>query len=319
MDIVELISIPKPNYKILANGQDITTTLKNNSASIELQDETNEEADQLTITVAGAITRPQADDTLELWMGYGITLVYFGAFVVQETTKEDDYTLRISATGVNFSSQFKVKREITYEKVTIKNICAQIAKRHDLDLKCDFEDITIKSVAQDKESDLHFLNRIAKEYNAIFNIKNKTLIFFRRLKDGVVNSELPTYIIEKRNTQNLSITHSKKALYNSCKCCWHCTKDNKKKEVIVGDGDPCIVEYGQYKDEAEAASKATALLDKTKGCHVGGSFTITGGVMFAGGVAKLVGTVDDDGDYNIKRINHTMDDGGWVMWVEIGR
>ncbi|DAB40817.1 MAG TPA: phage tail protein [Sulfurovum sp. UBA12169] len=319
--MVELFGIPKkPTYKILANGTDITATLQNNSASISLEDEANEEADQLCITVEGAIARPQADDTLELWMGYGLTLVYFGSFVVQETTKDDDYTLTVKATGVNFSSALKVKREITYEKVTIKDICTQIAKRHDLKLKCDYDDITIKSLSQDKESDIHFLNRVAGEYNAIFNIKNRTLIFLHRIKDGKASNELPRYMVHKNDVHNLTITHSKKALYNSCKCCWHCTIDNIKKEVIVGDGDPSIVHYGQFKDEAEAAAKATALLEKTKGCHVGGSFEIDGAVMYAGGVVELVGTVDDDGEYSIKRISHTIDSSnGWVTWAEITR
>ena len=313
--------VKTPNYMILANGVDITATLQSNSASISLQDEANEEADQLTIEVAGAIARPQDDDVLELWMGYGLGLVYFGSFVVQETTKVDDYKLIISATGVNFSSELKIKRDVTYEKVSVKDICSQIASRHGLELKSDFEDITVQSLAQSSESDLHFLNRLAKEYNAIFNIKNKTLIFTHKFKDGKANADLPQYVVLKRDIHpgTLSITHSKKALYLSCKCCWHCTKDNKTKEVFVGSGEPCLVWRGQYKNEAEAKVKATALLEKTKGCHVGGCFTMDGRAMFAGGVMMLVGTLDDDGEFNIKSVSHSMDSSGWVIDVEIGR
>lgn len=312
-------TLKTPSYKVLANGIDVTATLQENTSSIQLIDEANEEADQLTITVAGAIARPNADDVLQLWMGYGVQLIYFGSFVVQETTKTDDYALSISATGVNFSSELKLKRSITYENITLKDICSQVAKRHDLKLKSDYEDITVKSLAQDKESDIHFLNRLAKEYNAIFNIKNDTLIFMHRIKDGEINPDLPRYTLHKDNLANLSITHSKKALYNSCKCCWHCTLDNVKKEVIVGDGEPCIVEYGQFKDEEEAKVRATALLEKTKGCYVSGSFSKEGAAIYAGGVVSLIGTIDDDGEYNIKTVSHTMDGGGWVTDVEIGR
>jgi phage protein D len=313
--------VKKPVFLVVVNGKDITPTLLENDASISLTDEANEEADQLTITVVGAIKRPQSDDVLELWMGYDDKLVNFGTFVVQETTKTDDFMLSISATGVNFSNALKMIHNITYENVTVKEICTQVAERHGLQLHSDYDDVMVVSLAQSNESDIHFMNRMAKEYNAIFNIKKETLVFMHKYLDHKPSPTLPRYIIFKREVHqgSLSVKHTKKPLYTSCKCTWHDTKENVMLEVVAGEGEPCLNHRGQFKDEAEALNKANALLDKSKACNVGVSLGMEGRAMFAGGIVNLEGTLEDDGEFAIKTISHTMDSNGWSMGIEMSR
>lgn len=311
--------VRKPVFMIMANGVDVTAAISKNLISLTLSDVANEQADELNIKVSGKIARPKYEDELKLYLGYDDQFVFMGSFQVQTTIREKNHSLSICATGVNFSNELKEKRDLTYEKISIKQICSQIADRGGLKLKSDFDEVYVVSQAQSNESDLHFLNRLAKEYNAIFNIKNDTLIFTKKIKEEKKNSDLPGYTINADDCENFSIKHSNKTLYGSCKSTWHCTKENKTKTVIVGNGKPCLLNKGNYKTAAEAKDKAAAKLQKANQGLVTGSLSKEGEAIFAGGKLNLVNTLEDDGEYQIKSVDHTLNESGWMINLEFER
>ena len=313
------MGVKYPAYKILANDTDVTLKLQKELISLTFKDEANEKADELTIEVGGEYARPKYEDELKLYLGYGDVLTFCGLFTVQTSNRTDNNVLSISATGVNFGTELKEKRDISYEKVSIKDICSQIANRGELKLKSDFDDIYIVSLAQSGESDLHFLNRLAKECNAIFNIKNGTLIFTKKIKDDKKSEELPSYTISQINTSSISIQHSNKTLYKSCKSTYHDTKNNKAVEVIAGSGKPCLINKGSFANEAEAMIKAKAKLQKANQGLISGSLSLEGEVIFAGGKLVLIDTLQDDGEYQIKSVSHTFDVNGWVTSLDFER
>ena len=308
-----------PNFKLLANDKDVTEQMKKELQSITFKDETNEQADELIIKVGGEFAGPKYEDELKLYLGYGTDLVYCGLFVVQTTTRENNNTLSISATGVNFSFVLKEKRDVTYEKISIKGICSQIANRNVLKLKSDFDDVYLLSIAQSSESDLHFLNRLAIDYNAIFNIKNGTLIFTHKIKENKKNEDLPSYTISADEIESITIKHSNKTLYKSCKSIWHDTKENKTKEIIVGVGEPVLINKGNFKNAAEAKLKAQAKLERAVQGLVTGNLSLEGEVIFAGGKLNLVDTLEDDGEYQIKSVNHNFTPSSWKINSEFER
>ena len=311
--------VKTPNFKLLANDKDVTAELQKEIISISFKDEANEQADELTIKVSGEFVRPNYEDELKLYLGYGTDLSYCGLFVVQTTTRESNDTLSISATGVNFSNVLKEKRDITYEKISIKGICSQIADRNVLKLKSDFDDVSILSIAQSSESDLHFLNRLAADYNAIFNIKNGTLIFTHKIKENKKNEDLPAYTLSADEVSSISIKHSNKTLYKSCKSIWHDTQENTTKEIIVGAGEPVLINKGNFKNAAEAKLKAQAKLERAVQGLVTGSLSTAGEIIFAGGILNLEDTLEDDGEYQIKSVNHNFSSNGWQINLEFER
>ena len=311
--------VKTPTFKILANDKDVSTKLKKELISITFKDEVNNKADELTIKVGGEFARPLYEDDLKLFLGYDDNLTYCGSFSIQTSVRSNNNILSISATGVNFSSSLKEKRDITYEKITIKEICKQIADRNALKLKSDFDNFCIQSIAQSNESDLHFLNRLARDYNAIFNIKNETFVFTHKIKDNQKNKELPTYTISCNEVENISIKHSNKTLYKSCKSIWHDTKENKAKFITVGTGKPILINKGNFKDDADAQLKAKAKLERANQGLISGSLSTDGEVIFAGGKLNLIDTLEDDGEYQIKSVNHSFSASGWKMTIEFER
>lgn len=311
--------VRKPAFILEANGNDVTAAIQKNLISLSFHDEVNEKADELNIKVVGKFERPAYKDQLKLYLGYDDEFTYMGSFLVQTTTRDKAHVLSISATGVNFSNSLKVKRELTYEKISIKDICKQIADRNGLKLNSDFDEVFIVSQAQSNESDLHFLNRLAKEYNAIFNIKNDTLIFTQKIKDEKKNDDLPGYTINANNCESYSIKHSNKTLYKSCKSTWHDTKENKTQSITVGSGEPVLMNKGNFKNAAEAKAKAAAKLQRANQGLVSGSLSMEGVAIFAGGKLNLVNTLEDDGEYQIKTVEHTFDQNGWMININFER
>jgi len=304
-----------PIFKIEANGKDITASLQRDLSSISFSDEDGNQSDAITLKVAGAFQRPNYQDEIKLWLGYEeSTLFYCGLFKVQ-STERDSYSLTINATGADFSSSLKQKREASYEKISLKDVAQIVATRHSLELKSDLDDIYLQHLAQTDESDLHLLKRLSHDNNCIFSIKNNRLIFLKRIKENMVSDKLPLFEIDASECE-YSIKHSDKTIYGSCEVSWHNTKENKTESVTVGSGSPVLKIKGNFKTSAEAQKRAEAKLQSANRGTKSGSLSIHGKELYAGGRLQLKGAKEDSGEYSIKSVNHTFDS-GWKMSIEI--
>jgi hypothetical protein len=314
-----------PSFMIKINGIDKTANVIKNFISLNITDNANNESDQLSLEIGGRFKRPNYKDEIKVYLGtkdlvtLKDNLTFIGLFRVEDTTKT--FTgLSITATGVNFSDNFKVKRSITYEKLSIKDMVNQVAQRHSLKVKSDFDDIYITSQTQTSESDMNFLNRLAKEFNAIFNMKNDTLYFMKKIKENKKSDALPTYIIDLNEClPSPSIKHSNQTLYNSCEVSWHDTKENKTftKIVPINGGEPILKLNGSFQNEAEAIEKAKAKLQKANQGLVTGGLSKMGEIVFAGGTLKLKNNLDDDNEeYQITKTQYSVNkNGGWTTNV----
>lgn len=305
-----------PVFKIEANGKEVTEQLRADLSSISFRDEDGNQSDEITIEVAGDFKRPKYEDELKLWLGYEeSTLFYCGVFLVQ-TTERDSSSLTITATGADFSQALKVKRDMSYEKLSLKSIAQMVADRHGLKIKSDFEDMEVQHISQTNESDLHFMKRMAEDYGGLFSIKNNTLVFMKKGTVDKRSDALPVFEIDRSECSSISIKHANKTLYGSCTASWHDTKENKTMSITVGKGDPVLKLDGQFKIPAEAKAKAEAKLDRANRGTKSGSITMYGKEIYAGGILKLSGAGEDDGEYSIKSVNHSAGN-GWSMSIEI--
>lgn len=313
--------VKKPLFLLLANDKDVTDQLQKYVTSISFTDNAGTDSDNISISINGGnFKRPSTNDELKLYFGYkGQSFFFAGTFKVQKTTRRRNKSLTIVATGVDFSIELNQDKSATFQSLSLKDICSNIAKAHNLKLKSDFDDCHIKNVLQTNESDLEFLERLAKDYNALFSIKNGTLIFIKNNKHNSINKDLPLFKIDVSNVENLSILHTNRVFYRSCVAKWHDTKINQPKSVIAGEDKPVINITGAYKDEAEALLKAEAKLSLVNKGIISGSFDDDGTEIYAGGNIELINTIngEDDGIYSIKSVKHKFSPtGGWTVGVE---
>ena len=308
----------KPRFKVVVNGKDITETINQNASKISFHDEDGTSSDDIRLSVEGSFRRPAYGDEIKLWIGDENAMMFCGTFAVQNPKTINGSRLEISATAVDFSSGAKVKRNKSYENLSIKQVVTQIAKKQELKVECDYDDLYVVHIEQSNESDLHFLKRLASDYNALFAIKNNTLIFKQKVKGDKKSPALPRYSLKITDKSTYDIENTNKQKYNSCTASWHDTKENKQKSVTVGDGEPVKHIKGSYQNEADAKSKAQAALQKASSQTKIGNISCAGFVCYAGGVLNLSGTLEDDGEYHIKSVNHDIDTTqGWKISIEI--
>ena len=302
-----------PDFKIEVNGKDVTTTVKKHLASLTLTDEAGDATDELVLTFDNLFARPSYQDEIRVWLGYEESgLYYCGAYLVQ-TTEKTQNSLRVRATSTNFAIDLKKKHTRSFENITLCDLVKKIAAENKLKSRCDFKDVFFKHLAQTNESDLHLLTRIAKMYHATFNIKNGMLIFLKR--SGKKGS-LPLFTIARDEVESYTIKYANKTLYKSVKAVWHNTKENRKEEVLYKSGKPQYILRGQFKSKEEALKRAEGIFNRLNAGIVSGFLTLAGRNIVAGGRLKLIGFGEDDGEYSIKRVVHTMDSSGYRVRVE---
>ena len=126
----------KPRFKVVVNGKDITETINQNASRISFHDEDGTSSDDIRLSVEGSFRRPAYGDEIKLWIGDENAMMFCGTFAVQNSkvSVSNGSKIEISATGVDFSSGTKVKRNKSYENISIKQVVTQIAKKQELNV-----------------------------------------------------------------------------------------------------------------------------------------------------------------------------------------
>lgn len=284
-------------YKITVNGDDITSQIMPYLKAITLTDYDKDQADELTMELTAKFKRPNYGDEIKVYLGRNREeiLRFMGCFFVQSTTIRNNNTLTINATGVDFGGSLKERRNQSYESSLI-SVLMVIAERNGLQLKSDTDHQGFYE--QSNESDMAFLNRLAKAQNMIFNIKNNTLYY---MKEKVAT---PTVALELNDCISSTITHSNTTHYKSCCASYHDTKQNQTITVKTGDETPQLNIQGKYLNQQEAIDAAISSLERANKGQVEGSLTTHGLAIFAGSTLTL-----SNQEFYISKVTHTITEG----------
>lgn len=306
-----------PSFKIEVNGADKTLELLPYFVGLEFSDDVDDEADGFNIKFAGVgFNAPSFKDKFKVWIGYKETGLFFiGSFTVLKVRLDfEAMETDITATPVDFGSKIKEKRTTTYEKTNIKGILTRIGGRHKLKVKCDIPNDTVKHKNQTDKSDLEFLQELATARGVSFAIKNDTIIFTPK---GAKKKGLPLFVVDSKETKGLSFEMVNKTVYGSCVATWKDTKTNKDLSVSIGASKPVLQIKSTYKDKDEAKMKALSSLEEANRGLVTGSFNFEGMNIIAGGRLRIEGLPSGwNSEFMIKRVRHSLNDGGYDVSVE---
>ena len=113
------------------------------------------------------------------------------------------------------------------------------------------------------------------------------------------------------------MTATSRGKYKSVKAFWHSLDDAERMPVTMGSGKPCFCLPGTRATPAEARAKAQAKFNElqrgtaTLSLTIGGSPNIAAEcVLTVSGVAGL------EGDWVVQRVEHTLDDQGYITQIE---
>ncbi|EML4274565.1 phage late control D family protein [Pseudomonas aeruginosa] len=235
---------------------------------------------KLTVNIEGLEGLPSVDGKIGLRVGYKETgLVDKGEFVVTRTTPQlFPALLLIVATAAPFKVKdetgFKARRSASYAMTTLGQIFRQLTTKHGFSprVAAELDAIPIVHVDQSNETDMGFLTRLARRYDAVTKPVNDLYVLARR---GQVKSlsgkPLPpvTLSVTKDNRPGdrafiaASIDQDSRVRFKGCKTTWWDGSAGKECVVEVGEA-PFKTVRQRYQDEAEAKAAAEGEHRKTK-------------------------------------------------------
>lgn len=309
-----------PCFSVVANGTDITSLIADLYEYVSITDGTGYESDTCEVSLIDdpmrPIDLPKKGAELRISMGYDLAMVDMGLFIVSEISLSgppEKMIIRGRAvpqlTSKNGITSLSSQKSRSWPKDTaISAVVSKIAKEHGLDplVSEAVAQIKLPHFDQSDESDLNFLLRIAKRYDAVCKPAGGKLLFVKR---GDI--DLPVLTIAKEEVSDWEMTSSSSDSAGTVIACWHDKKGAKKKEVKVGDGEPVKRLRHSYQDEKSAQAAAQASLDQSRRGEERLSLNLPGNpeisaekpltlINFREGIA---------GDWIIEQATHSIDKG----------
>jgi phage protein D len=173
-----------PDFRVTLEGKDLTSSIEPRLQSLTVTECRQDEADTLDLTLDdhdGRLAIPKRGAVLEVSIGWlGSPLTSKGKFTVNEVEHSgapDIITIR--ARSASMTKGMGERKEKSWHRQTIAAIVRAIAGTYQLKPAVGdaLGKIAIPHVDQTNESDMAFLTRLAKRYDAVMTVKNGSLLF----------------------------------------------------------------------------------------------------------------------------------------------
>lgn len=317
-------------YRILYNNKNITSDISDHLISLSYTDKVEGETDELEITL---------DDKDELWQNdwypekgasitaeiihNGLTLAC-GVFTIDEIntscSKDAGNAVSISCLAASITKKLRTKKFTSHENKTLKQLAQFVADQHSLTLQDNVPVIRFTRITQQHESDLAFLNRIAKQYGIIFSIRGGNLTFYDK---AVLEAQPHIISLDKTQFTEYSFTDKNEATYKKAKVQYHNPAKNETiehtedaNEDYTG-GDDVLVIKDKVENEQQARHIAKAKLLTANSRQVTGGFQLPGNILIVSGVnVEVTGMGKLSGIFHITETTHNISRDGYTLSAE---
>jgi len=241
----------KPTFKIIADSVDITDLISKRLVSLNITDETGLVSDKAEILLDNRdsiLEIPATGVNLEISIGYeGKELSLMGSYIVDTVElMSPPLKMRVTAKATNtkiknLNSKIRSPKSKSWNKNSLIGIIEFIAKDHEFEAVIDeeFDQIFIKHIDQTDESDISFLSRLARDYDAFIKFIDDKLIFIKKgTGTSISGVELPEAEIFESEITNWSLNISERGKFGRVRVKWHDLSDGKEKTVSHGSEEP---------------------------------------------------------------------------------
>lgn len=318
-----------PDFKIIAAGVNITPQISDRLLGLTITDEAGIKADTVEIVLDdrdGLIELPAPGAPLLVFLGYRETgLIPMGLFTSDEVTvSAPPATLTIRAKAADLGGNIKGQKSRSWDRMTIGDIVGAIAGEHGLTPKVAerFQAVLIEHIDQTAESDIGFLDRLGREYDALVSVKGGALLFMGKGAGRTVSGQLiPPRPVLESDTTSWTLTLTTREAYRSVVAVWQDTASAKQQEVVAGEGDPVYRIRHIHKTADEARRAASAKIgeigrgnDTFEATFPGDPLVAAEGRILAGGFRAGV-----NGLWSIRSATHTLDGSGFSTSISAER
>jgi phage protein D len=320
-----------PDFRITLEGQDLTSSIEPRLQGLTVTECRQDEADTLDLTLDDHDNRlaiPKRGAVLEVSIGWlGSPLTSKGKFTVNEVEHSgapDIITIR--ARSASMTKGMGERKEKSWHGQTIAAIVRAIAATYQLKPAVGdaLGKILIPHIDQTNESDMAFLTRLAKRYDAVMTVKNGSLLFMP-IGEGRTSSgkELQVLAIARSDGDQHRYHIAERENYAGVKARWHSGgKGQTKDEIVGGESEKNLKVLPEiYPTQAEAKAAATAELKRTQRSQATMDYTLAEGraeifpelpVTVSGFKPEI-----DETPWLVKRVRHSIADGGFTSTLEL--
>lgn len=319
--------VKHPNFKLEANGKDVTEVIRANLITLSFDDKEGSKSDEISFSVNGIYAKPVFGNSLKLWLGYGGDLYLCGSFSVQTASRDyKNQTTEVRATAVNFASPQKIKKRRSWENTTVFEIARKIANENKLSVKTSGQDQNIASVLQNDAGDLDFLYGLCFDYGFIMAVKNDTIVIAAKDAKGdgaqtsntPKNESLPAFTLNLAELYSLEITEANRNSYGAVIVEWQDIEAGKTKSIKVGSGEQTYkMQIAQPKSDNEAFKMGEAKLNELQRGGINGRCSLPGANIVAGGKLKFSGIAGlEANEFSIKSVGHRLSTDNYEIEIE---
>lgn len=318
----------RPTFQIIADGRDITALLRDRLVSLRIVDKPGVDADEVTVTIDdrdGAVALPRRGAMLEVSLGYeGEGLTRIGRYRVDEVCSSGPpQQVVFSGRAADMSGKLKQVRRDAWEGVPLADIVGAVAGRNGLQPVCEVK-ATVPRVDQLNESDLHFITRLARQYDATATVKGGKLLVLPRGGQSKTASgkPLPVLLLARRDITSWSYRASDREAAGGATVRHHDPATGKTSSVTVGDaaGAPARVVRHAQATPGQAAALAKSAADRAARAEVSLSLSLPGRAdLLAERKLRTDGIKPGiDGLWTIDSVEHEFSEqGGWETRLEL--
>lgn len=319
----------KPQFRIVADGTDITRLINDRLLMLRTLDKPGMESDEFELRIDDrdqAVSLPSRGAKVDVFLGYdGAQLTRINSYTVDEVELSgppDTLVIRGKASDMRGSG--KTTRNGSFEGKTLAEIVATVARRNGWVPACDVQTV-VPRADQLGESDYNFITRIARLHDCTAKVANGKLLVLKR-QAGVTASgkTLPTVIIRRSDVSRYSFRLGDRSTHKSVKATHHNAKTGTldvielKNDDAPGGLPPVHTDRHIHPNKTAAEQAAKARLAAFNRSTAGVRLEMPGRVdLFAERQINARGFKDGfDGEYLVDSLEQVFTQSGWSTTVE---
>lgn len=320
-----------PVFTISIGDEDLTNVYQQRLISLEITDNTAEQADRLTIELSDhdrKIELPESGAVIQIGLGYDENIRDMGKFVVDSISiggPPDSVTIGAHAAPFARTGEYKpfqTRRSRSFDNITLSDLIRTIAGSAGLATAVapELSSIRISHLDQTNESDMNLLTRLARDYGALMKPTSGHLVFLKRGQSRSVSGKpLDKLTIDRSECSSYSAEWSKRANFSKVKTKSHNVETGETEEIEESDDDegPVLESPVLYPD-AESARRAAASTLEQNARSETISLTLAGRPdMIAEGAITLTGFKSKmNGEWLVKSVQHSFSKSGFTTTVQ---
>jgi len=318
-------------FRVTLDGKDLTSKIEPRLQGLTITECRQDEADSLDITLDdhdGRMAIPNRNAVLEVSIGWaGAGLVNKGKFTVNEVEHSGTPdTITIRARSASMTKGMGERQEKSWHGQNLGEIVRAIAGRHNLKpvVGPKLASTVVPHIDQTNESDMSFLTRLAKRFDAVMTVKDGNLLFLPIGTGRTASGRtLPGLNIKRSDGDQHRYNITEREAYAGVRAFYHSNGAAEKKHVTVGgENNQNLKKLPEvYPTEGEAREAATAEFKRVQRNQATLSYSLAIGraeispelpIAVSGFKPEIDGT-----PWLVKQVRHSISGSGFTTEVEL--